>query len=110
MFDQLSVGDLVSMASAQPLLAAEEEACLVRRIHDGDPRAVEELVLGNLRIAIDEAIRTRGLGKPQRELVRTGVRTLVETARSYDPDRHGPFSLHARSTVRTAMIRSVDVS
>jgi DNA-directed RNA polymerase sigma subunit (sigma70/sigma32) len=110
MFEQLSVGDLVSMASAQPLLAEEDQAGLLQRIRAGDSAAIEELVLGNLRIAIDEAIRTRGLGRSQRELVRMGVRTLVEVAQAYDPARHGPFVRHARSSVRAAMIRSLQVS
>jgi DNA-directed RNA polymerase sigma subunit (sigma70/sigma32) len=110
MFDQLSVGDLVSMASAQPVLAADAEARLIHRIQGGDAPAVEELVRGNLRIAIDEAIRVRGLGMPQRELVRAGIRALVEAAQSYDPAEHGPFSSHARLNVRQVMIRSIGVS
>ncbi len=110
MFDQLSVGDLVSMASEQPLLAAEDEADIVERIRAGDPDALQELVQGHLRIAIDEAIRTHGLGRPQGDLLRTGVRTLVEAARGYDPGRDGPFALHARSSVRASMIRSISIS
>jgi DNA-directed RNA polymerase sigma subunit (sigma70/sigma32) len=61
----------------------------------------------NLRIAIDEAIRTRGLGLPQRELVPTGVRTLLDAIRSYDPIVHGPFSSHVRAQVRRAMKASL---
>ena len=110
MFDQLSLGDLVSIASEQPLLAEEDEALLVRRIEKGDTRAVEALVVGNLRIALDEAIRTRGLGLPQQDLVRIGVRTLVEAARAFDPEQHGRFARHARSSVRKAMVRKVSVS
>lgn len=110
MFDQLSVGELVSMASAQPMMAEEDEQGLIRRIQAGDPNAVEELVRATLRIAIDEAIRTRGLGLPQRELVRRGVRTLVEAAQTYDPLRHGRFADHARTSVRAVMIRSINVS
>lgn len=110
MFDQLSVGDLVSMASAQPLLAEEDEQSLIRRIHAGDADAVEVLVRGCLRIAIDEAIRTRGLGLPQRELVRLGVRSLVDAAQTYEPALHGRFADHARAGVRETLIRSINVS
>jgi len=110
MFDQLSVGDLVSMASAQPLLAEEDEQGLIRRIQDGDADAVEELVRGCLRIAIDEAIRIRGLGRPQRELVRLGVRSLVDSAQTYEPALHGRFVDHARASVRETLIRSINVS
>ena len=110
MFDQLSVGDLVSMASAQPLLAEEDEQGLVRRIRNDDPDALEELVRGCLRIAIDEAIRIRGLGRPQRELVRLGVRSLVEAAQAYEPTVHGRFADHARASVRETLIRSINFS
>lgn len=109
-FDGLSVGDLVLMASDQPVLDDAIEDALIRRAGEGDLGALEQLVLRNLRIAIDEAIRTRGLGLPQRKLVRTGVNTLVEAARSYDPIAHGRFSEHARTQVRSAMRESVGVS
>lgn len=110
MFDQLDVSDLVSLASEQPLLAGDDEEGLVRRVRAGDEVAVEELVRGNLRIAIDEAIRARGLGLPQSDLVRLGVRALFEAVRSHDPAEHGPFSSHARSVVRKVMIRRVSIS
>jgi DNA-directed RNA polymerase sigma subunit (sigma70/sigma32) len=102
-FDGLNLSDLVSMASEQPVLDNANEDALIRRAGEGDAVALEQLVLGNLRIAIDEAIRTRGLGRPQRELVREGVSILVESARSYDPILHGRFSSHVRTRVRRAI-------
>jgi len=110
MFDQMSVDDLVSMASSQPFLAEEDERILIGRMRDGDPDAMEELVRGCLRIAIDEAIRTRGLGRPQRELVRLGVRALVEAAQTYEVSPHGRFFDHARAGVRESLVRSVSLS
>lgn len=110
MFDQLSVGDLVSMASAQPFLGEEDELDLIVRIRSGDSDAMQELVRMTLRIAIDEAIRTRGLGMPQRELVRLGVRALVEAAETFDPATHVRFADHARSSVREAMVKSISFS
>lgn len=109
-FDELSLGDLVSMASDQPVLDQAHEDVLIRGAAEGDAGALEQLVLRNLRIAIDEAIRTRGLGLPQRQLVRMGVSTLVEAARSYDPLAHGRFSEHARRRVRSAMRESISFS
>lgn len=110
MFDQLSVGDLVSMASSQPVLGERDEQDLILRIQAGDAVAVQELVRMSLRIAIDEAIRTRGLGLPQRELVRLGVRALVDAAQSYDPTTHGRFADHARASVRHMMVKSIAIS
>jgi DNA-directed RNA polymerase sigma subunit (sigma70/sigma32) len=108
--DHLSLGDLVAVASAQPVLDAEDEDSLVQRAQHGDANAREQLVMRNLRIAIDEAIRTRGLGLPQRQLVPTGVRTLLAAIRSYDPIVDGPFSSHVRARVRRAMRASISVS
>jgi DNA-directed RNA polymerase sigma subunit (sigma70/sigma32) len=107
---QLSLGDLVAVASAQPVLEAADEDSLVKRAQLGDAEASEQLVLRNLRIAIDEAIRTRGLGLPQRELVPTGVRTLLDAIRSYDPLADGPFSSHVRARVRRAMRAIISIS
>jgi DNA-directed RNA polymerase sigma subunit (sigma70/sigma32) len=107
---QLSLGDLVAVASAQPVLDAEDEDSLVTRAQCGDAEAREQLVMRNLRIAIDEAIRTRGLGQPQRKLVPMGVRTLLDAIRSYDPTVHGPFSRHVRTRVRLALKASISVS
>jgi RNA polymerase nonessential primary-like sigma factor len=107
---QLSIVDLVEVASAQPLLDEQDEDTLATRARQGDAEAREELVMRNLRIAIDEAIRTRGLGQPQRKLVPTGVRTLLDAIRSYDPLVHGAFSSHVRERVRRAMKASLSVS
>jgi DNA-directed RNA polymerase sigma subunit (sigma70/sigma32) len=98
----LSVDSLVWMASAQPVLDERAEDELIRLAHEGDRGALEELVMANLRIVIDEAIRTRGSGVSQRRLVRVGVRALVEAARYYDHHSHGRFSSHLRARVRAA--------
>ena len=107
---QLSLGDLVAVASAQPVLDEDDEDSLVKRAQCGDTEAREQLVMRNLRIAIDEAIRTRGLGLPQRKLVSTGVRTLLDAIRFYDPTVDGPFSAHVRSQVRRALKASLSIS
>jgi len=101
--NRASVVELVQAASAAPLLDAEREAYLGARAGEGDAGALEHLVLGNLRIAVDEAIRNRGLGTPQDQLLREGVRTLMASAVSYDPKRHGPFSRYAARRIRAAL-------
>ncbi|MEQ1855859.1 MAG: hypothetical protein ABL963_05265 [Longimicrobiales bacterium] len=107
---QLGLGDLIRMASAQPVLDERDEGALVERAQKGDTDAREVLVLSNLRVAIDEAIRTRGHGQPQRKLVPMGVSSLLEAIRTYDPNTDGPFSSHVRSRVRLALRRGTAVS
>lgn len=97
------VGELVTTASREPLLDEEHELVLVRRVRQGDTEALERLVMSNLRVAVDEAIRNRGLGQSQRLLVRRGIAVLIEAARTYDPDLHGSFSGYAGRRVRSTL-------
>jgi len=106
----LSVGNLVWMASAQPILDERSEDQLIESARTGDRRSIEELAMRNLRVVIDEAIRTRGLGMSQEGLVRVGVRALLDAARYYDPVVHGRFSIHLRGQVREAIQRTIGLS
>ncbi len=106
----LSLDNLVWLASAQPLLDDRTESELVARRGAGDRRATEKLVLSNVRVVLDEAIRARGLGRSQEILVRAGVRALVEAVRCYDAAEHGAFSDHLRDRVRAALRQAFEVS
>jgi DNA-directed RNA polymerase specialized sigma subunit len=107
---QLSLGDLIDMASAQPVLDERDEDTLIERARQGDADAREQLTMGNLRVAIDEAIRSRGWGQPQRKLVPMGVSMVLESVSSYDPRTHGPFAMYLRARVRRAMRERAGVS
>lgn len=101
-----SVAEIVAWASDAPLLDPGEEA----RLQDqcvADAAALEQLVRTHLRVAIDEAIRSRGLGLSQDRLVRMAARALVEAAPSFDPRRHGSFHDYAQEVVRTAIDRAM---
>jgi DNA-directed RNA polymerase sigma subunit (sigma70/sigma32) len=106
----LSIGSLVWMASAQPVLDEAAEDALIRLAREGDRRALEQLAVGNLRIVIDEAIRARGLGLSQSKLVRAGVGALLDAVRYYEPALHGRFSSHVRNSVRLALQDTLSVS
>lgn len=104
---KLSVGDLVWMASAQPVLDQVHQNRLLLAARAGESDAIGELVLANLRIAVDEAIRARGLGLPQRKLVRLAAEAMLEAVQSYDPLIHDGFSDHVRVRVREVLRKSV---
>lgn len=107
---QLSLRDLIAVASAQPVLDEGAEGTLIGLARMGDTEAREQLVMGNLRVAIDEAIRTRGQGMPQRTLVPMGVRTLLDAIDTYDPIVDGSFSGYVQSRVRLTMRAGIGVS
>lgn len=106
----LSVGSLVWMASAQPVLDERMEDELIRAAREGSRDALEQLAVGNLRIVIDEAIRTRDAGLPQSTLVRMGVNALIEAVRFYDADVDGRFSSFLRERVRAAFRKTISLS
>ena len=98
-----SLADLVACASESRSLDREEAA---RLSQDGGPEeddTLQTLVRTHLRIAVDEAIRNRGLGKRQDHLARAGALALVRAAPDFDPEEHGSFSRYARRVVRDAI-------
>ncbi len=104
---KLSVGDLVWMASSHPVLDEAHQDRLLRGARAGESDAIGELVLANLRIAVDEAIRARGLGLPQRKLVRLAAEAMLDAVQSYDPAIHDGFSEHVRGRIRDVLRKSV---
>ena len=101
--DGVPVADLVARASNTRILDEREEALLVGRCVSGQDAALDALVRAHLRVAVDEAIRNRGLGARQDRLARAAARALVESAPEYDPGEHGSFSDWARRIVREAI-------
>lgn len=97
------LADLVARASNTRILDEREEAQLVGRCVSGQDAALDVLVRAHLRVAVDEAIRNRGLGARQDRLARAAARALVESAPEYDPAQHGSFSAWARRIVREAI-------
>lgn len=97
------LADLVARASNIRILDEQEEALLVGRCLSGQEAALDVLVRAHLRLAVDEAIRNRGLGARQDRLARAAARALVESAPEYEPTEHGSFSEWARRIVRDAI-------
>ncbi|MBT8489055.1 MAG: hypothetical protein KJO65_09565 [Gemmatimonadetes bacterium] len=105
----IDMAELIESASHARRLDDGEERALVERWAAGQLDARDELVRASLRVAVDEAIRNRGLGTRQERLARVGARALVEAAETYDPTFHGSFSSWSRQVVRQA-VRSALVS
>jgi DNA-directed RNA polymerase sigma subunit (sigma70/sigma32) len=103
-----TLDDFVRKASEQSVLDPEEELRLVERLDGGDGEALGDLVRPLVRVVIDEAIRHRGFGCPQAELIRHGMDALVAAARVYSPARDGALRKHVQEAVRAAMRETLD--
>jgi RNA polymerase primary sigma factor len=88
-------------------LSADDEKVLGRRIREGDPEAVKQLVEANLRFVVHYAKRYRGLGLSYMDLIHEGTLGLMEAAKRFDPERNVKFISYAVWWVRQAIFHSL---
>ena len=71
-----------------PLLTAEEERALARRLRDDDDLdAARQLVLSHLRLVVAVARGYLGYGLPHADLIQEGNIGLMKAVKRFDPDR-----------------------
>src|SRR5918998_5854569 len=98
----------LNQASRFPLLTAEEEVDLAKRIERGDLRAKERLVNSNLRLVVSIARRYQGFGLPLQDLVQEAMLGLIRAAEKFDWRRGYKFSTYATLWIRQSIQRGLD--
>jgi RNA polymerase primary sigma factor len=93
--------------SRYPLLNAEEEKALARRVQRGDQDAMEELVRRNLRFVVSVAKKYQNRGLPLIDLIGEGNVGLMTAARKFDPDQGVKFISYAVWWIRQAILASL---
>jgi RNA polymerase primary sigma factor len=93
--------------SRYPLLNAEEEKALARRVQSGDHDAMEELVRRNLRFVVSVAKKYQNRGLPLIDLIGEGNVGLMTAARKFDPDQGVKFISYAVWWIRQAILASL---
>ncbi|MBX3269400.1 MAG: sigma-70 family RNA polymerase sigma factor [Sandaracinaceae bacterium] len=105
-----SLQQLRQAASAAPMLDLDTERELLRRIQEnGDPRALDALLVSHVRLVLSIAQKYRRHGLPVDDLVAEGNLGLVEAARRFDRARGTRFSTYAAWWVR-ALIRRYTIA
>ncbi len=90
-----------------PLLTAEQEMHLSRRVAAGDIEAQQRLVEANLRLVVSIAKRYNHHGISLLDLVQEGNLGLIRAAQKFDPSRGFRFSTYATWWIRQAISRAV---
>jgi RNA polymerase primary sigma factor len=90
-----------------PLLNAEEEKTLARRIKKGDREARNKMIRSNLRLVISIAKRYVNLGVPLSDLIEEGNIGLMKGVEKFDPERGFRFSTYAAWWIKQGISRAV---
>jgi RNA polymerase sigma-32 factor len=78
----------ISAVNRLPMLSAEEEGSLARRLRDdADLGAARTLVMSHLRLVVSIARQYLGYGLPHADLIQEGNIGLMKAVKRFDPDR-----------------------
>jgi len=90
-----------------PLLTAEEEVALARRVVQGDFEARQTMIERNLRLVVNIAKHYANRGLTLLDLVEEGNLGLIHALEKFDPERGFRFSTYATWWIRQNIERAI---
>ena len=109
--DGVSIDDPVRMYLKEigkvPLLTAEEEIELAKKMEQGDQEAKKRLAEANLRLVVSIAKRYVGRGMLFLDLIQEGNLGLIKAVEKFDYRKGYKFSTYATWWIRQAITRAI---
>lgn len=109
--DTINMDDPVRMYLKEigkvPLLSAEEEIELAKKIEEGDEEAKKKLAEANLRLVVSIAKKYVGRGMQFLDLIQEGNLGLIKAVDKYDHKLGYKFSTYSTWWIRQAITRAI---
>ncbi len=90
-----------------PMLNAEEEAVLARKIREGDEAALEKMTKSNLRFVVSVAKQYQNQGLSLSDLINEGNVGLMKAAKRFDETKGFKFISYAVWWIRQSILQAI---
>lgn len=105
--DEASLQLYMQEISKRKPLSHQEEIALSARIRKGDRRALESMVLANLRFVVSVARNYQHQGLPLGDLINEGNLGLIKAARRFDGSKNFKFISYAVWWIRQSILQAL---
>lgn len=90
-----------------PLLTAEDEVRLARKVQEGNQQAREHMIAANLRLVVKIAHEYNHFGLPLLDLISEGNIGLIKAVERFDPSKGGKLSTYAAWWIKQSIKRAL---